>query len=75
MMRTVNSNTTFDTNSVLQAATRLLSMNKGLRRLVWACDVCGMIYLNSVPGACESCGARHSLSLQEDVNPEIHPRA
>ncbi|MBO0778761.1 MAG: hypothetical protein J2P37_08025 [Ktedonobacteraceae bacterium] len=72
--RTVINNDLLDERSILWEAMRLLSTIKGLR-LVWSCDVCGMIYLDANHPTCESCGATRSLSLHEDTRPEIHSRA
>ncbi len=45
-----------------------------LRRLVWTCEICGMVHSGATPEACDSCGAADALALQQDIRPEINSR-
>ncbi|HVB62306.1 MAG TPA: hypothetical protein VNE61_14015 [Ktedonobacteraceae bacterium] len=53
-------------------AMRLLSQPALAQR--WVCEVCGMVHTGSAPDACESCGARHTLTQQTATHRELNSR-
>jgi hypothetical protein len=71
IQRMISSNVTPDKWVAVQEAIMLLSAKTTLRRLVWVCETCGMIYLRSAPAACECCGATKGLVPQQDTRQEI----
>ena len=40
----------------------------------WACEVCGMVHIGSVPDACDSCGVADAFVPRVDVHSEIGNR-
>jgi rubrerythrin len=60
--------------SAVQEAMMILSAKTTLRRLVWICEICGMIHLEAAPAACACCGASKGLMLQQDTRQEISSR-
>lgn len=44
-----------------------------IARQIWVCDICGMVFPNTVPFACESCGAR-TFTRQTESRVEIGTR-
>ena len=72
--RILTSKVTSEIYAVMQDAFTTVGNNLPVRRLVWACENCGMVHSGIVPEACDSCGAYHTLALQQDAHAEINSR-
>ena len=57
--------------AVVQEAMQVVATKAGLRRLVWICEICGMVHLATPPSSCEGCGASGALTLQQDTRSQV----
>lgn len=60
--------------TVIRDALTTLEAHVPLQRLVWTCEICGMVHSGATPGACDSCGSTDALALQQDTRPETNSR-
>lgn len=60
--------------TAIRDAFTTLATQVPLRRLVWTCEICGMVHSGATPEACDSCGATDAITLQQDIHPEINSR-
>ncbi len=60
--------------TAIREAFTTLETHVPLRRLVWTCEICGMVHSGAAPEACDSCGTTDAIALQQDIRPEVNSR-
>ncbi len=58
-------------DATVQAAVKLLTLNRSGMLYRWECEVCGMVHTGPLPTACDSCGKEGSLVHQPDTRLEM----
>jgi rubrerythrin len=58
-------------DATVQAAVKLLTLNRPGMLYRWECEVCGMVHTGPLPTACDSCGKEGSLVHQPDMRLEM----
>ena len=72
--RIITRDTTKEIYTAIRDALTSLEHPVPLQRLVWTCEICGMIHAGTTPGTCDSCGSSEALVLQQDTRPETNSR-
>lgn len=72
--RTMTRGATKEMYAAIRDAFTTLETHVPLQRLVWTCEICGMVHSGASPKACDSCGATNALALRQDTRPEINSR-
>ncbi len=58
-------------DATVQAAVKLLTLNRPGMLYRWECEVCGMVHTGPLPTTCDSCGKEGSLVHQPDTHLEM----